>query len=73
MQSDSIRANVFNQLLISFFFVCFNCPFTSYKQKNCVPQFFVLCLSSDGSRGGAGGGGAPLILDKKEEMTERFG
>ena len=31
VQSDSIHAKVFNQLIISFFFVCLYCPFTPTK------------------------------------------
>ena len=31
VQSDSIRAKVFNQLFTSFFFVCFYCLFTTAK------------------------------------------
>ena len=32
VQSDSIRAKVFNQLFTSFFFVCFYCLFTPAKK-----------------------------------------
>ena len=31
VQSDSIRAKVFNELFTSFFFACFYCPFTPAK------------------------------------------
>ena len=46
-----------------------NGPATSQNYDKLGLQIFQL-HNSDGSRGGAWGAQAPLILDKKEEMTE---
>ena len=53
VQSDSIRAKVFNELFTSFFFVCFYCLFTPAKKKKkkifkilltCIPIYLYLPL-----------------------------